>query len=134
MGHVWLTLYLFCHREEALEKVKGDGSCAVFAVGGMCIHCDSLAPICRWRAAKCLDDYFAGWDEDQITIDQSADDEEAEFCKICQDTHISYEADFQAPEADPEEPAKRLAIFRPGMTPPNPQTPPRVAPWDPMRP
>ena len=94
----------------------------------MCRFCEQIAPICRWRPVRCLDDYFMGWGQDLIEIDERDDSNETEFCSICEDVGISYQAELPSPEADRQEPASRLVIVRTGMTTSNPQIPPRVAP------
>jgi hypothetical protein len=93
----------------------------------MCWKCDSIAPRCPWTLARCVEDFFAGWEQPERGPAASDD----EFAETCAENGFTPPPPPEAPEADPVEPPTRLSIVRVGKSPLKSQTCARVAPWDP---
>ena len=87
----------------------------------MCRLCDRVAPICPWRAAKSLEDYFQTFPCDPYeTIDVFcclfSDDEEGESSQP-----TAFRAVDGPAKADPDKPPTRKRSARPGVTAPSPK-------------
>ena len=86
-----------------------------------------------WVYAKCLNDYFAGWEASQTPPVALTDEELESFLVFglqvasvgCQTTDqgSGFEEAQKAQEARPESPPARLVVLRPGTQRPNPPLP-----------
>ena len=103
----------------------------------MCRLCDSIAPICAWKARKSFESYCAAWECDEA-IDETVD-VESKGHEFVPDLSLRLadsedgaakppicKAKQTAPEAGPAAAPSRLVILRSGTIPPNPQIRPEI--------
>ena len=103
----------------------------------MCRLCDSIAPICAWKARKSFESYCAAWECDEA-IDEEID-VESKLGSSSPDLSLRLadsedgaakppicKAKQTAPEAGPAAAPSRLVILRSGTIPPNPQIRPEI--------